>query len=128
MLNLKGGVKNISLFFCLYRKLVIHLQSNIKTINLKKMKRQELLSVSFSQEKNQEVLVEEILAKDNKFIKREIRRLEDKIEDLEEEFNARLKSQEPLDSATITVLFAGIKEAKKTLELYKEFKKEYLNE
>lgn len=92
------------------------------------MKRQELLSVSFSQEKNQEVLVEEILAKDNKFIKREIRRLEDKIEDLEEEFNARLKSQEPLDSATITVLFAGIKEAKKTLELYKEFKKGYLSE
>lgn len=92
------------------------------------MKRQELLSVSFSQEKNQEVLVEEILAKDNKFIKREIRSLEDKVEDLEEEFNARLKSQAPLDSATITVLFAGIKGAKETLELYKEFQKEYLSE
>lgn len=92
------------------------------------MKRQELLSVNFSQEKNQEVLVREILAKDNKFIKREIRSLEDKIEDLEEEFNTRLKSHVPLDSATITVLFAGIKEAKETLELYKEFQKEYLNE
>lgn len=92
------------------------------------MKRQELLSVSFSQEKNQEVLVKEILAKDNKFIKREIRNLEDKIEDLEEELNARLKSQSALDSSTITVLFAGIKGAEKTLELYKEFQKEYLSE
>lgn len=92
------------------------------------MKRQELLAVGFSQEKNQEVLVKEILAKDNKFIKREIRNLEDKIEDLKEEFNSRLKSEVPVDATTVTVMFAGIKETEKMLELYKEFQKIYLSE
>ena len=90
------------------------------------MKRSELLLASFSEEKNQESLIKDIQSSDNKFIKRAIRSLEDQIEDLEEELKNRLKSKTPIDDSTILVTYAGIKEKKNTLQLYKDFKEDFL--
>lgn len=90
------------------------------------MKRNELLKQNLTEEKNVEVLVSDVAEQDKRFIKREKRALEDQIEDLQVDLKKRLGAKTPLDKSTIEVTYQAIKTAKETLELYKEFEKEYL--
>lgn len=91
------------------------------------MKRKELLLVSFSDEKNQELLIQEIQAEDTKFINRTIQTLENDLEDLETELKKRLKAQTPIDSNTVENLYGGIKKKQLQLDTYKSFKEKFLS-
>lgn len=91
------------------------------------MKRSELLLASFSDEKNQESLIQEIQAEDSKFIKRSIQNLENELEDLETDLKKRLRAQTPIDSNTVENLYGGIKKKQLQLETYKSFKEKFLS-
>lgn len=92
------------------------------------MKRKELLSVALSEEKNVNTVLDNTTKADSKFLKRTVRDLEDKIEDLGEKLQARLSSTEPLDKAVVENLYNEIVTTKATLELYKDFEKEFISE
>lgn len=90
------------------------------------MKRKELLSATFSEEKNQESVLAEINKSDQRFLKRSKRDLEDKIEDLEMELENRLKSKTPLDKSVVEVTYQSLVDAKEELSLYKSFEENYI--
>lgn len=90
------------------------------------MKRKELLTATFSEEKNQETVLAEITKTDQRFIKRSKRDLEDKIEDLETELENRLKSKTPLDKSVVEVTYQALVDARKELSLYHSFEEKYL--
>ncbi len=92
------------------------------------MKRKELLSVALSEEKNVNTVLDNTTKADNKFLKRAVRDLEDKIEDLGEKLQVRLSSTEALDKAVVENLYNDIVTTKATLELYKDFDKEFISE
>lgn len=91
------------------------------------MKREKLLLASFSDEKNQELLIQEIQAEDSKFINRSIRTLENDIEDLETELKKRLRAQTAIDSNTVEGIYSSILRKEESLNLYKSFKDKYLS-
>lgn len=92
------------------------------------MKRATLLQSGLTEEKNVQSVVATTVAKDQKFIKREKRNLEDSIEDDEEQLSQRLQSELPVDKSTIEVLYKGIQEKKERLELYKAFETEFFTQ
>lgn len=92
------------------------------------MKRATLLQSGLTEEKNVQSVVATTVAKDQKFIKREKRNLEDSIEDDEEQLSQRLQSELPVDKSTIEVLYKGIQEKKEKLELYKAFETEFFTQ
>jgi len=89
-------------------------------------KRKDLLENSLTEEKNVKVLIDATVAADSKFLKREKRNLEDKIEDLEENLKQRLSTNTPIDKSTVESAFNTLKETKATLALYAEFEETYL--
>lgn len=91
------------------------------------MKRSELLLASFSDEKNQELLIQEIQAEDNKFVNRTIQSLENEIEDLESELKKRLRVKTAIDSNTVEGIYGGIKKKQLQLDTYKSFKEKFLS-
>lgn len=92
------------------------------------MKRTELLKQTLSEEKNVNLVLENTTKADAKFLKRTKRNLEDSVEDLSEKLQVRLASTEPLDKAVVESLYNEIVTAKATLNLYKEFEKEFVAE
>lgn len=92
------------------------------------MKRKELLETALLEEKNAQTVVENTKKADAKFLKREKRNLEDKIEDLEEKLQVRLSSTEPLDKSVVENLYNELQTTKSTLDLYKSFEKEFISE
>ena len=90
--------------------------------------RKELLKVSLNADKNVDSIVEALIAKDKKFIKRSKNALEVEIEDIEDNIEARLSSGDPIDKALIEVTYRELKDKKETLELYKSFKEDYLKD
>lgn len=91
------------------------------------MKRSELLLASFSDEKNQESLIQEIQAEDRKFIKRAIQNLENELEDLESDLKKRLRAQTAIDTNTVEGIYNSILSKEESLKLYKSFKEKYLS-
>lgn len=92
------------------------------------MKRKELLQATLSEEKNVQTVVENTTKADSKFLKREKRNLEDKIEDLEEKLQARLSSAVPLDKSVVESFYNELQTTKSTLDLYNSFEKEFISE
>lgn len=92
------------------------------------MKRKELLQATLSEEKNVQTVVENTTKADSKFLKREKRNLEDRIEDLEEKLQARLSSAVPLDKSVVESLYNELQTTKSTLDLYNSFEKEFISE
>lgn len=92
------------------------------------MKRRELLQSNLTEEKNVKTVVDTTVAKDQKFLKRAKRDLEDEIEDAEESLKNRLSSDTAIDKATIEQVYGDIKVKKAKLQLYTDFEKEYLTE
>jgi hypothetical protein len=90
------------------------------------MSRRKLLELSLNEDKNVKGLVEAVIAKDKKFIKRAISDLEREIEDIEEGIEKRLSSGAPIDVALIEVTYRGLTDKEETLGLYNEFEGEYL--
>lgn len=92
------------------------------------MKRKALLEVALSEEKNVTTVVTNTTKADSKFLTREKRALEDEIEDLKEQLEARLSSTTALDKSVIENTYNKIKQTEATLALYKEFEKEFISE
>lgn len=90
------------------------------------MNRKELLENNLTEEKNVKTVVEATVAADAKFLKREKRNLEDKVEDLEEQLKVRLSSTTPLDKSVIESVFNSLKETKSLLAIYNEFEENYV--
>jgi hypothetical protein len=91
------------------------------------MKREVLLKTSLAEDKNVNVVIENTLKADTKFLKRTKRDLEDKIEDLQEKLQVRLSSTEPLDKSVVENIYSTIVTTKETLKLYEAFEKEFVN-
>lgn len=91
------------------------------------MKRRNLLEAALTDEKNVNSVVATTIEKDQKFIKRTKRKLEDEIEDDEEQLRQRLESSTPIDHSTVEVMYAGIQDKKAKLKTYEAFEKEYLS-
>lgn len=92
------------------------------------MKRKQLLESALSTGENVKSVVEITTTKDNKFLKRTKQSLENEIEDLKEQLEARLSSEAVLDKSVIEVTFLNLKNSENLLELYKSFEKEYISE
>lgn len=90
------------------------------------MKRKELLENSLQEEKNLQTVVSNTTKQDSKFLTREKRNLEDKIEDLKEQLEQRLSQTSAIDKSVIEVLYNSMKETEKTLGLYKSFESEFI--
>lgn len=92
------------------------------------MKRKSLLETALAEEKNVSTVVSNTTKADSKFLTRAKRDLEDTIEDLKEQLEKRLSSTTALDKSVIESTYNQIKQAETTLELYKEFEKEFISE
>jgi hypothetical protein len=92
------------------------------------MKRKDLLLSELSEDKNVTTVVAATLLKDIKFLKREKRNLEDKIEDAEESLKLRLSSNAVVDASTVVVAYAAIITLKGELALYEAFEAEYITD
>lgn len=90
------------------------------------MKREELLKLSLTEDKNVSTIVSNTVKKDTKMITKAKRDLDDQIEELEEELETRLSSSTPLDNAVVVVTFAKLKALKVQSKLYTEFEETYL--
>lgn len=91
------------------------------------MKRKELLENNLTEDKNVKATVDKAIAADTKFLKREKRNLEDKIEDLEEQLKNRLSSEVAIDKSVIESVYGQLKETQNLLALYTEFEQKFLN-
>jgi hypothetical protein len=77
-------------------------------------------------ENSVETLVQDVVAKDRKFVKRKIENLERDIEDQNELFEQRLASTEPIDESVVEVHFTKISSLQEKIERYKDFSNKYL--
>lgn len=91
------------------------------------MKRKELLENNLTEDKNVKATVDKAIAADTKFLKREKRNLEDKIEDLEEQLKNRLSSEVAIDKSVIESVYGQLKETQNLLALYTEFEQKFIN-
>lgn len=97
-------------------------------INLKTTRRQQLLRKALNENEGINLVLENSLKADNKFLKRAIRDLKDKIEDLEEGLENRLSQETPIDKSVIENTYASILSTKELLGIYEDFQKTYFSE
>ena len=89
------------------------------------MNRKQLLETSLTEEKNVATLVTNTITKDQKFLKKAKRDLEDLIEDTKDALEERLSSNALIDKSVVEVLYAKLKETESLLNTYKAFEKEF---
>jgi len=92
------------------------------------MKRKEFLLSSLKKEENVEATIAMIVEKDRKAFKRAKRDVADKIEELEEKIEERLRADTPIDASVVTSMYASLLDARKNLKAFKSFEAEYLTE
>lgn len=86
------------------------------------MKREELLNT----EETKRNVIDAIIAGDKRFIKREIQKIEDSIEDAEDELKRRLMSETVIDTSVVEVIYTTITVLKNKKSLYEKFQSEFL--
>lgn len=86
------------------------------------MKREQLLNT----EETKKTVIDAIIAGDKKFIKRSIQKIEDSIEDAEEELKRRLMADTAIDESVVEVMFKNISVLKEKKKLYESFQSEFL--
>jgi len=99
---------------------------SIKTIIMEKQSTREKFLLRTKTENSVETLVQDVVAKDRKFVKRKIENLERDIEDQNELFEQRLASTEPIDESVVEVHFTKISSLQEKIERYKDFSNKYL--
>lgn len=92
------------------------------------MRRQQLLRKSFDESEEINLVLENSVKADNKFLKRTMRDLKDKIEDLEESLEARLSQETPIDKSIVENIYGSILSTKELLEIYENFQRTYFSE
>ena len=98
------------------RELILNL------LKIKIMKREQLLNT----EETKKTVIDAIIAGDKKFIKRSIQKIEDSIEDAEEELRRRLMADTAIDESVVEVMFKNISVLKEKKKLYESFQSEFL--
>ena len=84
-------------------------------------------SFTTTKEENQKVEIETIIKNDKKFLDRKINSLKEELEDAEEALTNRLKTLSVIDESVVEVMYSEIKAVKSKLNLYTQFKKDYID-
>lgn len=92
------------------------------------MNRKTLLENALTEEKNVTTIVTTTVNKDQKFLKKAKRDLEDQLEDAKDALEERMSSNTLVDKNVVEVLYTKIQDTESLLSVYKAFEKEFYSE